>query len=140
MRAGLRLKRNERRNCNATSTHRRTFSARPRVGMCRHCARPRARNVRHSGRVRATMCLMSVFLFRIKRPVTRMTSVRCDRDVWTGTFAHECSVNHSWSNLRRVRSAMCGGSIRQWLECSKMGRRTTVHDEERSGRPANCSE
>jgi hypothetical protein len=50
-------------DCNATSTHRRTFSARPRVGMS---ARPRARNVRHSGRVRATMRLMSVFLFRIK--------------------------------------------------------------------------
>jgi hypothetical protein len=32
-------------------------------------------------------------------PVTRMTSERCDRDVWTGTFAHECSVNHSCSNL-----------------------------------------
>jgi hypothetical protein len=40
-----------------------------------------------------------------------MTSERCDRDVWTGIFVHECSVNHSWSNLRRVRSAMCGGSI-----------------------------
>jgi hypothetical protein len=81
--------------------------------MCRQCARPRARNVRHSGRVRATMRLMSVFLFRIKGPpVTQMTSERCDRDVWTDTFAHECSVNHSWSNLRRVRSAMCGGSMR----------------------------
>jgi hypothetical protein len=32
-------------------------------------------------------------------PLTRMTSERCDLDVWTGTFAHECSVNHSWSNL-----------------------------------------
>jgi hypothetical protein len=53
-------------SCHATSTHRRTFSARPRVGMCRQCARPRARNVRHSGRVRVTMRLMSVFLFRIK--------------------------------------------------------------------------
>jgi hypothetical protein len=51
---------------NATSTHRRTFSERPRVGMCRQCPRPRATNVRHSGRVRATMHLMSVFLFRIK--------------------------------------------------------------------------
>jgi hypothetical protein len=50
----------------ATSTHRRTFSARPRVGMCRQCARPRATNVRHSGRVRATVRLMSVSLFRIK--------------------------------------------------------------------------
>jgi hypothetical protein len=55
---------------------------------------------------------MSVFLFRIKGPpITRMTGERCDGDVWTGTFAHECSVNHSWSNLRRVRSAICGGSI-----------------------------
>jgi hypothetical protein len=53
-------------NCYATSTHRRTFSALPRVGMCRQCPRPRATNVRHSGRVRATMRLMSVFLFRIK--------------------------------------------------------------------------
>jgi hypothetical protein len=50
----------------ATSTHRRTFSARPRIGMCRQCPRPRATNVRHSGRVRATMRLMSGFLFRIK--------------------------------------------------------------------------
>jgi hypothetical protein len=33
------------------------------------------------------------------RPLTQMTSERCDRDVWTGTFAHKCSVNHSWSNL-----------------------------------------
>jgi hypothetical protein len=32
-------------------------------------------------------------------PLTRMTSERCDRDVRTGTFAHEGSVNHSWSNL-----------------------------------------
>jgi hypothetical protein len=40
--------------------------ARPRVGMCTQCARPRATNVRHSGRVWATVCLMSVFLFRIK--------------------------------------------------------------------------
>jgi hypothetical protein len=32
-------------------------------------------------------------------PLTRMTSERSDRDVWTGIFAHECSVNHSWSNL-----------------------------------------
>jgi hypothetical protein len=31
--------------------------------------------------------------------IKQMTSERCDRDVWTGTFAHECSVNHSWSNL-----------------------------------------
>jgi hypothetical protein len=31
--------------------------------------------------------------------LTRMTSERCDRDVWTGTFAHECSENHLWSNL-----------------------------------------
>jgi hypothetical protein len=30
------------------------------------CPRPRATNVRNSGRVRATMRLMSVFLFRIK--------------------------------------------------------------------------
>jgi hypothetical protein len=51
--------------CNAISTHRRTFSERPRVGMCRQCPRPCATNVRHSGRVRATMRLM-VFLFRIK--------------------------------------------------------------------------
>jgi hypothetical protein len=51
----------------ATSTHRWTFSARRRVGMCRHCPRPRATNVRHSDRVRETMRLMSVFLFRIKR-------------------------------------------------------------------------
>jgi hypothetical protein len=50
----------------ATFTHRRAFSSRPRVGMCRQCPRPRATNVRHSGRVRATMGLMSVFLFRIK--------------------------------------------------------------------------
>jgi hypothetical protein len=28
-----------------------------------------------------------------------MTSERCDRDVWTGSFAHECYVDHSWSNL-----------------------------------------
>jgi hypothetical protein len=34
--------------------------------MCRQCARPRATNVRHSGRVRATVRLMSVFLFRIE--------------------------------------------------------------------------
>jgi hypothetical protein len=54
--------------CYATSTHWRTFSARPRVGMCRQCPRPRATNVRHSGRVRATMRLMLVFLFRIKGP------------------------------------------------------------------------
>jgi hypothetical protein len=79
------------------------------TAICRQCARPRARNVRQSGRVRAKMRLMSVFLFRIKGPlVTRMTSERCDCDVWTGTFAHEYSVNHPWSNLRRVRSAMCG--------------------------------
>jgi hypothetical protein len=45
--------------CFAASTHRRTFSARPRVGMCRQCPRPRATSVRHSGRVRATMRLMS---------------------------------------------------------------------------------
>jgi hypothetical protein len=51
---------------NVYSIHRRTFSARPRVGMCRQCARPSATNVRHSGRVRATMRLMSVFLFRIE--------------------------------------------------------------------------
>jgi hypothetical protein len=51
---------------NATSTHRRTFSARPRVGTCRRCARPRATNVRHSGRMRVTMRFMSVFLFRIE--------------------------------------------------------------------------
>jgi hypothetical protein len=51
---------------NATSTHRRTFGARARVGMCRQCARPRAPNVRHSDRVRATMRLLSVFPFRIK--------------------------------------------------------------------------
>jgi hypothetical protein len=45
-------------------------------------------------------------------PLTRMTSARCDRDVWTGTFAHECSVNQSFVfEARRVRSAMCGGSI-----------------------------
>jgi hypothetical protein len=41
-----------------------------------------------------------------------MSDPTTDRDVWAGPFAHECSVNHSWSNLRRVRSAMCGGSIR----------------------------
>jgi hypothetical protein len=40
---------------NVYSKHRRTFSARPRVGICRQCARPRAK-----------MRLMSVFLFRIK--------------------------------------------------------------------------
>jgi hypothetical protein len=34
--------------------------------MCRQCPRLRATNVQHSGRVRATMRLMSVFLFRIK--------------------------------------------------------------------------
>jgi hypothetical protein len=50
----------------ATSAHRRTFPTRPRVWMCRQCPRTRAMNVRHSGRVRATMRLMSVFLFRIK--------------------------------------------------------------------------
>jgi hypothetical protein len=45
-------------------------------------------------------------------PLTRMRSERCDRDVWTGTYAHECSVNHSWSNLgdcvrRYVEVALC---------------------------------
>jgi hypothetical protein len=67
----------------ATSTHRRTFSARPRGGMCRQCARPRARNVRHSGRVRATMRLMSVFLFRVKGRSCPNTTKHERPDYWS---------------------------------------------------------
>jgi hypothetical protein len=38
------------------------------------------------------------------------------------------------------QNAMGEGTVRQWLECSKMGGRTNVHDEERNGGPVICSE
>jgi hypothetical protein len=80
--------------------------------MCRQCARPRARNVRQSGRVRATMRLMSVFLFRINGrscPNTRKRAMwsRCVDGYIRPRMFGELFVVES----RRVRSAMCGGSI-----------------------------
>jgi hypothetical protein len=39
-----------------------------------------------------------------------MTSERCDRDVWTGTFGESFVVES-----RQVHSAMCGGSIRSYI-------------------------
>jgi hypothetical protein len=38
------------------------------------------------------------------------------------------------------QNVMSEGTVRQWLECSKMGGRTNVCDEKRSGGPAICSE
>jgi hypothetical protein len=40
-------------------------------------------------------------------PLTRTTSERCYRDVWTDTFGESFVVES-----RRVHSAMCGGSMR----------------------------
>jgi hypothetical protein len=93
----------------ATSTHRRTFSARPRVGMCRQCARPRARNVRHSGRVLATMRLMSVFLSASKDLLSLEWQA-------SGVIAM-CGRVHSPTNVRWItRGRILGECVRRCVE------------------------
>jgi hypothetical protein len=76
------------------------------------------------------MRLMSVFCSASKdaRVPTR-GSERCDRDVWTGIFAHECSVNHSWSNL--------GECVRRCVEVAltEMGTRNFKKESRGKGRP-----
>jgi hypothetical protein len=46
-----------------------------------------------------------------------MTSERCDRDVWTGTFAHEWLGEPFVVKSRRMHSAICGGSITRMGLC-----------------------
>jgi hypothetical protein len=95
--------------CYATSTHRRTFSAWPRVGMCRQCARPRARNVRHSGRVRATMRLMSVFLSASKDLLSLEWQA-------SGVITM-CGRVHSPTNIRWIiRGRIFGECVRRCVE------------------------
>jgi hypothetical protein len=113
----------------ATSTHHRTFSARPRVGMCRQCPRPRATNVRHSVRVRAMMRLMSVFLFRIKGRSCPNTSEH-ERPDYTSRAAQSCNTESSTPRQQLVHLPSAPPLTRMTIErCDHRVRTGTLAHE-----------